>query len=38
MRDFSKEIVEDDAAFEHLEVITADDVKGEPEIAEEAEA
>ena len=28
MRDFSKEIAEDDAAFEHLEVITADDVKG----------
>ncbi len=24
MRDFSREIAEDDAAFEHLEVITAD--------------
>ena len=37
MRDFSREIAEDDAAFEHLEVITADDVNGEPEIAEAEE-
>lgn len=37
MRDFSREIAEDDAAFEHLEVITADDVNGEPEIAEPEE-
>lgn len=32
MRDFSQEIAEDDAAFERLEVITVDDVNGEPEI------
>ena len=37
MRDFSREIAEDDATFEHLEAITADDVNGEPEIAEAAE-
>ena len=37
MRDFSKEIAEDDAAFEYLEVITADDVNGDPEIAEAEE-
>ena len=37
MRDFSKEIAEDDAAFERLEVITSDDVNGEPEIIEAEE-
>lgn len=37
MHDFSQEIAEDDAAFERLEVITSDDVNGDPEIAEAEE-
>ena len=34
MRDYSREIAEDDAAFEILDIITAEDVQGEPEIPE----
>ena len=37
MRDFSKEIAEDDAAFEQVDVISDGDMK-EPEIPEGEEA
>ena len=37
MRDFAQEIAEDDAAFERLETITADDVNGGPDIPEAEE-
>lgn len=37
MRDFSREIAEDDAAFERLDVISDDDVKGEPDMPEAEE-